>query len=204
MKKILVLSSILFINSYIAQSQEDYMTQIVEKSCQCLADIPKNEDLSSTTIGLCMINEANLFKAELLRDHGINMDEIQYDGEKLGRLIAIEMITVCPDQMKRIASNIEADDSSSSDQENTLTSMQGVIKSIEKNEFITFTVTAEDGKTSKFYWLTFIESKNDLQNEFNSYNKKKVEIEYSIFEFYDPKLEEYRNYNVIESLNIID
>ena len=202
MKKILVLSSILFINSYIAQSQEDYMTQIVEKSCQCLADIPKNEDLSSTTIGLCMINEANLFKAELLRDHGINMDEIQYDGEKLGRLIAIEMITVCPGQMKRIASNIEADDSS--DQENTLTSMQGVIKSIEKNEFITFIVTAEDGKTSKFYWLTFIESKNDLQNEFNSYNKKKVEIEYSIFEFYDPKLEEYRNYNVIESLNIID
>ncbi|PHR10532.1 MAG: hypothetical protein COA40_13795 [Aequorivita sp.] len=202
MKKVLIVFSILFINSHIAHSQEDYMTKIVEKSCQCLADMPNNEELSSTSIGLCMINEANIYKAELLRDHGINMDEIHNDGEKLGKLIAIEMITVCPEQMKRIASNIEA--KKSSDQDNSLQSIQGVIKSIDKNEFITFSVTSSDGKTSKFYWLTFIESKNDLQNEFDSYNKKKVEIEYTIFEFYDPKLKEYRNYNVIESLNIID
>jgi len=202
MKKTLIVFFIILIKSHIAYSQEDYMKNIVEKSCQCLSEIADNENLGSTSVGLCMIQEANLYKKELLRDHNINMDNIQNEGEQLGKLIAIEMITSCPEQMKRIASNVEIKEDSEEDV--SFEYIQGIVKSIEKNEFIIFSVTSSEGKTSKFYWLQFIQSKNDLQSEFESYTKKKVEIEYSIFEFYDPQLGEYRNYNVIESLNIIN
>lgn len=200
MKKILILFSIILINTHLAHSQEDYMAKIVENSCRCLAEIPTTEELSSIRIGLCMIQEANIYKEELLRDHGINMDNIDVEGERLGRLIAMEMITSCPEQIQRIASNIDKYD----EDDDSIQKIQGVIKAIDKNDFIAFSVTSDDGKTSKFYWLNFINSNKDIQNEFNSYKKKKVEIEYSIYEFYDPNLGEYRNYNVIESLNVIN
>ena len=201
MKKNNIITALIFLQSIVLYSQNNYMDNIAEKSCECVSEITESKNLLGTEFGLCMINEATKYKDELLQDHNINMDNIDVDGEELGRIIALEMFTKCPEQMKRIA--IASSENESEEKESYL-SIEGNIKSVIKNEFIIFSLITSDNKTIKFYWLTFIQSDNDLQNEYKSFEGKNVIIEYSNIELYDHKMSEYRNYNLIESLNIVD
>lgn len=204
MKQLRILYAVILLMSFSAYSQKNYMNNIVEKACECVSEIPDGEDLTGENFGICIIEEAALYKEELLRDHNIDMLNIDRDGEQLGRMVAIEMMTTCPEQMKRIAASTNEEATEETTEEDSYYVVEGKIKSIIKNDFIIFSVTDDTGKTSKFYWLTFIKSENDLQNEFESFEGKKVTIEYSTVELYDPKLEEYRNYNMIESFNTTD
>jgi hypothetical protein len=201
MKKNNLITALIFLQSIVIYSQNNYMDNISEKSCECISQITEGKNLLGTELGLCIINEATKYKDELLRDHNINMDNIDVEGEVLGKIIALEMFTKCPEQMKRIA--IANDDNNSEKKESYL-SIEGNIKSVFKNEFIIFSLITSDNKTSKFYWLTFIQSDNDLQNEYKSFEGKNVIIEYSNIELFDHNLNEYRNYNLIESLNILN
>lgn len=182
--------------------QNNYMDDLVEKSCQCVSELGEEEEINNMNLGLCIINEAVKYQDELMRDYNINMANIDVEGEELGRIVALEMLTKCPEQIKRIiAASEEAENEEAGA---SLEYAEGEIKAISRGEFIHFTITTTDGKTSKFYWLTFIQSNNDLQNEFEHFVEKKVSISYSIVELYDPNLGEYRNYNLIESLNRIE
>ncbi len=201
MKNKTLIIFIIFLQSFVIYSQETYMNNIVEKACECLSEIDKDEDLTDISIGLCVLSEATKYKVELLRDYNIDIENLQNEGEELGKMVGIEMFTACPEQIKRVAM---LNEDNLNDQGSSFQYMEGTIKSITKSDFVIFSVLGNDGKTVKFYWLKFIDSDNDLQNEYESYRGKKVKIRYSIAEFYDPNLAEYRNYNLIESLNILD
>ena len=180
------------------------MDTIVEQACSCVSEIGDEEELNSTNLGLCILNEAVKFKEELLRDHNINMANIDVEGEALGRLVALEMLSVCPDQLKRMVNARQNEQDAAAEEENSYYSITGQVKSIQKSDFISFSITSEEGKTSKFYWLTFIDGNFDIQEEYNSLEGKKVEVSYSEIELYDPKIGEYRTFNVIDSFSILE
>lgn len=180
------------------------MDTIVEQACSCVSAIGEEEELNSTNLGLCILNEAVKFKEELLRDHNINMANIDVEGEALGRLVALEMLSICPDQLKRMVNAGQNDREANDAEETTSYSLTGQVKSIQKSDFISFSITSDEGRTSKFYWLTFIEGNFDIQEEYNSLEGKKVEVTYSEIELYDPKIGEYRTFNVIDSLTILE
>lgn len=208
MNKAVVLIALLSSPFFSAIAQEDYMNNLVDKACQCLAEISEEEELTSINLGLCILNEAAKYKEELLRDHQINMANIDEEGEALGRLVALEMLTQCPEQLKRMVnarqSEREAEAEAEAEEDDAYYSVTGKVKSIQKSDFINFSITAQDGKTSKFYWLTFIEGNIDLQMEYSNLKGKTVEVSYSEIELYDPNLGEYRTFNVIDSLTVVD
>jgi hypothetical protein len=185
-------------------AQENYMDTIVEQACSCVSEIGDEEELNSTNLGLCILNEAVKFKEELLQDHNINMANIDTEGEALGRLVALEMLSVCPDQLKRMVNAGQNEREANDREETSYYSVTGQVKSIQKSDFISFSITNVEGKTSKFYWLTFIEGNFDIQEEYNALEGKKVEVSYSEIELYDPKIREYRTFNVIDSFSILE
>jgi hypothetical protein len=185
-------------------AQENYMDTIVEQACSCVSAIGEEEELNSTNLGLCILNEAVKFKEELLRDHNINMANIDVEGEALGRLVALEMLSVCPDQLKRMVNARQNEPDAAAEEETSYYSVTGQVKSIQKSDFVSFSITNEEGKTSKFYWLTFIEGNFDIQEEYPSLKGRNVEVTYSEIELYDPQIEEYRTFNVIDSLTILE
>lgn len=199
-KLTLILVACLLIQTTYAQ-EDDYMQKITQKACECVANLSETENISNEELGLCMLGEAVKYKEQLLRDHNINMMNIDIEGEELGRLIGLRMISQCPDVMMKMVEMTEDD---SEEFEETLYIAEGKIKAISKDEFIVFSLKTEDGRTSKFYWLTFIQSDTDLQNDYEKLKGKKVVIEYDIYEFYDTKLKDYRNYNIIESINTVE
>lgn len=190
----------LFVQTTFAQ-EDDYMQKITQKACECISELSNEENVTKEQLGLCMLGEAVKYKEQLLRDHNINMMNIDMEGEELGRVIGLQMISECPDIMISLAALTDDD---SEEVETPLFMAEGTIKAITKDEFIVFSLKTEDGRTSKFYWLTFIKSDTDLQNDYEKLKGKKVSIEYDIYEFYDTKLEDYRNYNIIEAINTVE
>lgn len=77
---------------------------------------------------------------------------------------------------------------------------EGIITKIENENFVVFSLRDETGKVTKFYWLTFIEADVDLSANYQSFLDKNVEIGYVKKEFFDPKINEYRTFNVIFDL----
>jgi hypothetical protein len=68
----------------------------------------------------------------------------------------------------------------------------GVITKIENDHFVILSIKDEQGKISKYYWLTFIQSNTELSTKYKSLIGKKVNITYTSQDFFDPKLDEYR------------
>ncbi len=198
MKKIvLILSLSFFSNSAFSQ---DYLDKIVIQTCDCFAKVPDtlSIDILQMKLGVCMITASDPYKKQLKKDFDVNLDNMDRGtSERLGRLVGVKFAGQCPEAIlkmqgkKRPAVNI---------QPATLT---GIITKIETNGFVTFAVKDEMGKTTTFYWLEFIESENDLPNTYASLTGKLVAISYKSNEYFEPKLNQYRQYFCITKFEIV-
>jgi len=115
------------------------------------------------------------------------------------------MASICPDAFMDMANKMEDNEDTSEETiEEEILEYQGVVTKVEHETFLVFSVKDETGKTTKFYWLTFIEANIDLAEEYESLEGKKVHISYDFYEFFDSRINEYRNFNLIETFNLID
>ena len=80
----------------------------------------------------------------------------------------------------------------------------GEITEINTSDFITFSLKDDSGKTNRFYWMSYIHSNYDLEADYNSLKSKTVEISYTTSQFYDPRIETYRNIYIIKELVVIE
>lgn len=179
-------------------AQDNYMQRIIDQACDCVSKLPEAE-LNVESVGICLIGEAAKYPDELLRDYKINMTTIDRQGEELGRIIGAKMLAQCPETMQRLVNLNEEDEALQSFQ------IKGTVKQISDADFVVFTVQDQAGKLSKFYWLTFLVTNNDtLQFQYEKTIDKAVSITYVQQELFDPKLNEYRLFNVITEMNFLD
>lgn len=195
MKQILVI--LLISGAHVVFSQ-DYMTTIAEKSCACLEKVPDTLETQqfNMELGLCMIEASMPYKKQIKKDHNINLENIDTEGEKLGRLIGIKMVSVCPNILVKMTSTSKSRVNAKQNAEEA----EGTITKIEKDFFVTFSIKDGSGKVNKYYWLTAIESDSDLVNNYSSLEGKSVSIAYKPIELFDPRINEYRQFLVIQEL----
>jgi len=177
-------------------SAQDYMDKIVAQTCECGKNINDtiNQKQMFMEIGICMIKVAEPYKKQLKKDHNINLDNIDQEGEALGKLIGMKMASTCPEVLRKITE--QADKKSAESGQEVFT---GRVIKIEKDFFVIFTVN-DESKTLKFYWLTNAESNIDLLNQYAELLTKEVMVKYKITSLFDPKINDYRNFNVIEKI----
>ena len=178
---------------------QNYIKKIAKSACDCITNIPEEKNVDEFDLGICLLEEAVLYKEQILRDYGINIENIDTEGEKLGRVIGVEMIALCPDQLKRMAI-ISGEGNTDSD----VQTAEGTITKIENGNFIVFSLTNEEGKSSSFYWLTYVKSNYDLQNNYTQLKNKRVIIKYLSEELFDYRINEYGSFKVIKSIDIIE
>ncbi len=175
-----------------------YLDVITEKSCSCLEKIPdtiKTEELHMK-LGICMLEAAGPYHKQLKSEYGIDLEKNDDSGEKLGKMIGMKMATKCPTALLKLANRADEGDK-------TEKSVKGIITKIENEAFVVFSLKDEQGKITKFYWFTFIESSAELTSKYKDFVGKTVEITYSNQEFFDPKIEEYRAFSVIYKMDIV-
>lgn len=184
-------------------SGQDYINKILEKSCECSEKLSDtlSIDQYNTALGFCIIEAAMPYKKQLKKDYGIDMDNIDTEGEKLGKIIGIKMVAFCPKTMQKITSRTSGSRTQTTgDSELKIT---GQITKIEYDHFVVFSVKDDNGKITKYYWLTFIDSNVELMSNYTNLVGDSVEITYRKDEYFDPKIEQYRQYFIITKLRII-
>ena len=201
------LTAALVITVNITAHSQNYMDIIVEKSCDCVNQIPDtlNKTQYLMQLGTCMINAAMPYKKKIKADYGINMDDMDEGiGEKLGRIIGIKMVGKCPSTLLKVSQKTNEEESnipvSTADAPETK-EFVGTVSLIEDSPFVVFSVKDDLGKSVKFYWLSFAQCESDLPAMYNTLLNKTVKISYTTSEFFDPKIGEYRQYNIISAIN---
>lgn len=183
---------------------QNYMDKIAETTCECFDKLPDTLSIEQykMKLGLCLLEAASPYQKQLKKDYKINFDKIETQGEELGRIIGLKMATTCPDALLKLMGKAgEISDSEEETSENVVT---GQITQISDDSFVIFSVKDEKGKISKFYWFTFIESNVELSNIYKTLTDKKVFITFTTQEFFDTKLGEYRNFKIIQKLDVIE
>lgn len=144
-----------------------------------------------------MIKASEPYKKQLKKDYDIDFNNIEKEGEALGKIVGFKMATVCPDGLIRLSKMAETEPKEN--KKEALISI-GKVTQIDREVFVVFSVFDNSGKSMKFYWLTSAESNIDLANNYKTLIESDVKIKYYTKEFFDPKIGEYRNFNVIEKI----
>ena len=198
MKIIFFVVLLVFITN-VALSQ-DYMDDIVSKTCKCLTTISDTLEPKrfSMELGFCMIKAASPYAKQLMNDYNIDLSQIDEQvGAELGKIIGIKMAGVCPDALLKIVNK-------NGGNELTESFIEGQVTVILDDKFVEFSIKDAKGKTSKYYWLTFIESNIDLSNNYKKMVGRFVKIVFKSQEFFDPRIGEYRTFNIIQKLELIN
>lgn len=198
MKRILVVAFLFFsVNTIFAQ---DFMDKIVKKTCECLDNISDTlpEDRFNMELGLCMLDAANPYKRQIKKEYGIDLENIDTEGERLGRIIGLKMAGACPNSLVKITNRVKVDEPPPVDE----LSVVGTVTKIEDDLFVVISLKDELGKITKYYWLGFIETANDLTGSYASLQGKSIRVTYVNQEYFEPKLKEYRQFPVIKKITI--
>lgn len=197
--RLITIVTLLLLVSTVGFSQ-DYMAAITSNACSCLEKIPDDiEDQEATMkLGLCMIEAALPYKKQIKKEYNINLDNIDEEGEELGKIIALKMMGVCPDNLIKLSMRIKGmNDQSASEQ-----TIEGVITKVEGDFFVIFSLKDESGKISKYFWLTTVESEFDLPSAYQEMTGKSVKITYEAQDMFDPRINEYRAFLILKAITL--
>jgi len=200
MKKNLIFTVLLFIST--SCFSQNYMDIIVKKSCECITNIPDTLDKGkfNLKVGLCMIEVSMPYKKELKRDYNIDLDHMDFKvGEKLGNVVGLKMGKICPEGLILAAKKNAA----VPEQETNGKILEGVVTNIGNDDFVVFSVKDNFGRIFKFYWFSVIQSDIELTNNYNSLLGKTVKITYDKKDYFDPKISDYRQFNVISKIESV-
>jgi len=186
-----------------AAHAQKYLDKIGHDACDCISKLPDTGSAQSQTIafGVCVLDAARPYKKKIKRDMKIDMDKSDFSGEQLGVEVALKMAHYCPDLLMRITQNIKTkkeQNINESDMDDR--TVRGTITKVDDGMFVVFSLKDDDGQILKFYWLSDVESSLDLPNVYYTLINKEVVITYEEKKLFDPKVEEYRRFNVIKKI----
>jgi len=199
MRKIFIVGLLLIVGLNL--KAQEYMAIIMEQSCNCVGEVP--DSLSGNAfnmqLGLCMLEAAMPYKEEIKRDFNINLDNIDVEGEAFGKIIGIKMVGYCPEVMLKLTQKVEMQ----KEEEEKPEFVTGKITNVGNDGFVVLSIKDETGKERKYYWLSFVESEFDMVNSYEELKGKKVKVSYFDQELFDSRLKEYRQFLILESLEVL-
>jgi hypothetical protein len=179
---------------------QDYMQQVAKRACECTEKTLKNtnEKTRNMEVGFCILNSADdEDKKKFKKDYNLDFNEIDKNGEKIGKLVAMKMAPICPATMMALASASEDKNKAG----NVVQNMSGEVIKIEKDFFVSFMVREANGNSSKLFWTSPIETNIDLANQYMSLQGKTFQFSFENQNMFDPKIGEYRAFKVIKKIN---
>ncbi|PIB36020.1 hypothetical protein BFP72_11750 [Reichenbachiella sp. 5M10] len=195
-------SALLFLFVFSNAYSQKYMDKLLVESCECVDKIDIDLELQqyNLQLGLCMLEAAQPYQKQLLKDYEIDIAHIDTNGqgEKLGRMIGVKMASVCPNTLLALSNKMNPQPSP----EPSIQVATATVSQIDHDPFVVFTLKDSYDKEVKYYWLSPVESDLELIQNYPALLDKKVSIRYETQELFDPKIEVYRDFNVIQEINL--
>lgn len=188
MKKIIVL--VLLTQTLFAQklTKEELIDKLSENTCNCTTEKGITEENMDITLGVCILESISKHEKDVEKYFGKNIISNEEKMGELAEAVGAKMAFTCPAFLKIIMKMGEEE------AEELLIS--GNIVSTKLDQFLTFTLKEDSGKTHTILLL------EDFDNSFlitDSVVKPsdKVQVSYYEADLYDPKTKKFVAYKVV-------
>lgn len=185
-------------------SAQNYMDVISNQSCDCISKLVNSGEKQNLEmrLGACVLQAAGPYEKQLKKDYGIELSRIAGQGEQLGEMLGVKIAAKCPDTFVALMDlmGYKGEEATAVEEK----TFEGTVTSISDQQFIVFTVKDASGKASSFYWLSFFTTDLSLNSNYKAIKDRKVQVGYREEEFFDPRINEYKKFNVITSLKSLN
>ncbi|CAM3871435.1 MULTISPECIES: hypothetical protein [Flavobacterium] len=194
MKKIIVLllvTQVLFAQKL---TKEELIDKISENTCNCTTEKGITQENMDITLGVCILESITKYEKDVEKHFGKN---IIADEEKMGELaegVGAKMAFTCPAFLEIIMKMGEGEF-----EEEELLYIDGKITATQLEQFLTFTVKEESGKSHTVLLLEEFENSYLITDSVIK-PKDKVKVSYYEADLYDAKTKKFVTFKVVQDI----
>ena len=198
MKKVLLLL-ILVGNVAFAQklTKDQLSDKLAEKACECAEKQELTKESFELTIGICLIEGINAYEKDVEKHYGKNVISNDKKMEELATNIGARMGLKCPAVFKFMLDEESGEAEEVVDAEEL--TISGKISEIKSEQFITFIVKEDSGKTNQFILLSSFDNAFLLTDKVLKASDA-VDVVYYEMELFDAKLGKFVSYKIVTDI----
>ena len=198
MKKILLLL-VLVGNVAFAQklTKDELSEKLADKACDCAGKQEITKENFELTIGICLLEGINAFEKDVEKHYGKNVITTDTKMEELGYEVGKRMGLKCPTVFQFMIDDEEEIVDEEAEIEEL--SVSGKVSEIKSEQFITFIVKEDSGKTNQFILLSSFENAFLLTDKVLKVADL-VDITYYELELFDAKLGKFISYKIVTDI----
>jgi len=187
-----------------AQAQ-DVLDKIAKESCSCATglDTTLNEEERNMQLGLCMLQSAMPYQKELKKKHGIDLNNIENEGERFGQLLGMRLAVQCPEfvaLMARMNAAEEEAAATSTVPTVPVNTFDGALSTVKSGQFLTLVVRKEDGATVELLFLDHAEGVEQVLRRPDQGRGTVGSWSYTTQDLFDPVSRSYRPFYVVKAV----
>lgn len=195
MKKILLLL-VLVGNITFAQklTKEQLSEKLAEKACGCAEKQEITKENFELTIGICLLEGISAYEKDVEKHYGKDIISNDLKMEELGYEVGKKMGLRCPVVFKFMLDDLEEDNNADEQFE-----VSGKVSEIKSEQFITFIIKEDSGKTNQFILLSNFENAFLLTDKVLKVADN-VDVTYYEMELFDAKLGQFISYKIVSDI----
>ena len=197
MKKILLLL-VLVGNIAFAQklTKEQLSEKLADKACDCAGKQEITKENFELTIGICLLEGINAFEKDVEKHYGKDVISNDKKMEELGYDVGKKMGLKCPSVFKFMLDEESGDEEAADAEDLTIS---GKISEIKSEQFITFIVKEDSGKTNQFILLSSFDNAFLLTDNVLKASDA-VDVIYYEMDLFDAKLGKSVSFKIVTDI----
>ena len=198
MKKILLLLVLVGNVAFAQKLTKDQLSdKLAEKACECAEKQELTKESFELTIGICLIEGINAYEKDVEKHYGKNVISNDKKMEELATNIGARMGLKCPAVFKFMLDEESGEAEEVVDAEEL--TISGKISEIKSEQFITFIVKEDSGKTNQFILLSSFDNAFLLTDKVLKASDA-VDVVYYEMELFDAKLGKFVSYKIVTDI----
>ena len=198
MKKVLLLLVLVGNVAFAQKLTKDQLSdKLAEKACECAEKQELTKESFELTIGICLIEGINAYEKDVEKHYGKNVISNDKKMEELATNIGARMGLKCPAVFKFMLDEESGEAEEVVDAEEL--TISGKISEIKSEQFITFIVKEDSGKTNQFILLSSFDNAFLLTDKVLKASDA-VDVVYYEMELFDAKLGKFVSYKIVTDI----
>ncbi|MEL1248319.1 hypothetical protein [Flavobacterium helocola] len=198
MKKILLLLVLVGNVAFAQKLTKDQLSdKLAEKACECAEKQELTKESFELTIGICLLEGINAYEKDVEKYYGKNVISNDKKMEELATNIGARMGLKCPAVFKFMLDEESGEAEEVVDAEEL--TISGKISEIKSEQFITFIVKEDSGKTNQFILLSSFDNAFLLTDKVLKASDA-VDVVYYEMELFDAKLGKFVSYKIVTDI----
>ena len=198
MKKVLLLLVLVGNVAFAQKLTKDQLSdKLAEKACECAEKQELTKESFELTIGICLLEGINAYEKDVEKYYGKNVISNDKKMEELATNIGARMGLKCPAVFKFMLDEESGEAEEVVDAEEL--TISGKISEIKSEQFITFIVKEDSGKTNQFILLSSFDNAFLLTDKVLKASDA-VDVVYYEMELFDAKLGKFVSYKIVTDI----